>query len=113
MGISMSQGSSSFADALNSAFAYAANALPPHKRLSYGADWITFSRWCRVSDVGSLPATSETIAAYLAHLGDGGIPLTRIRGVLAAIAWMHRTSGVAWVCPPLVRDVLRGIERVR
>jgi hypothetical protein len=102
-----------YADDLNSARAYAADALSEDTRRAYEAHWRGFDDWCRVNEQGSLPAKSEVIAAYLAHLGDSDVLVRRIRRAARAIAWKHRDQGVAWRTPPIVRDVLRGIERQR
>ncbi len=102
-----------YADDLNSARAYAADALPEDTRRTIEAHRRGFDDWCRANDQCSLPARSEVIAAYLAHLGDADVLLRRIRRAARAIAWKHREEGVAWRTPPIVRDVLRGIERQR
>ena len=102
-----------YADDLNSARAYAADALSDHVRSTYDAHWRGFDDWCRANEQCSLPAKSEVIAAYLAHLGDADVLVRRIRRAARAIAWKHREQGVAWRTPPIVRDVLRGIARQR
>ncbi len=100
-----------FAEDLNTARSYAADALAPRSKRAYEGDWNAFAAWCTTNRVEALPAAPETVAAYLAQLAERGRRLTTIRRALAGIAWKHRNSGNDWRCPPLVWNVLRGIER--
>ena len=69
--------------------AYAAAAAPNTLR-AFRADVSAFDTWCRARGLKSLPATPQTLAAFLQHrAGEGHAPasLTRYR---ASIAKLHR-----------------------
>jgi integrase len=69
--------------------AYAAAAAPNTLR-AFRADVSAFDTWCRVRGLKSLPASPQTLAAFLQHrAGQGAAPasLTRYR---ASIAKLHR-----------------------
>ena len=73
--------------------AYAAAAAPNTLR-AFRADVSAFDTWCRVQGRKSLPATPQTLAAFLQHrAGQGAAPasLTRYR---ASIAKLHRLCRV-------------------
>jgi hypothetical protein len=63
-------------------FAKAEKAL--NTRRAYTADLAAFRAWCAGRGVPALPATAETVAAYLSAEADRGIKASR-----------HRASGVA------------------
>lgn len=60
----------------------------------YTGEWLAFVAWCRAQLRSSLPATSDTLAAYLLAAAPG-----RSRGTLgrrrAAIRAMHRQAGLS------------------
>jgi len=62
-------------------------------RKLYAGDWAGFVAWCRVQQRAALPATDETLAAYLLAVAP-----TLSRGALgrrrAAIGAMHREAGL-------------------
>ena len=80
----------------------------------YTADWRDFCAWCEGHGLSPLPATPESVAAYIAecaaHLKPGSI-----RRMLIAIGEAHKAaradspthSGVATKLPPLLRWPLR------
>ena len=67
----------------------------------YAGDWARFVQWCREQSCPALPASSETLAAYLLavapDLSRGAIGRRR-----AAISTMHRQAG--WPTPLLGPD---------
>jgi len=70
----------------------AADPAPSTRKL-YAGDWVGFVAWCRVQQRAALPATDETLAAYLLAAAP-----TLSRGALgrrrAAIGAMHRETGM-------------------
>jgi integrase len=79
---------------------YMAESLSPRTREAYGRHWRTFTRWCDRHGRQALPASPETIAAWLTALADGtdtGRPLARasISQALAAVTLAHRNAGHA------------------
>ena len=89
--------------------------------LAYQSDWQQFERWCRLRGAVSLPATPQTVAAYLAAQAnladaDGGwlyAPNTLGRR-LAAITKAHEVAGVLSPCRNVeVTMTMSGIRRQR
>src|SRR5215475_6249946 len=59
-------------------------------RKAYGTDFRLFKAWCEAKGVSSLPASPETVAAFLAaETGNGTKPSTLARRV-AAIRYAHK-----------------------
>ena len=90
---------------------FAEDSRAPSTRRAYRADLAGFGEFCRRNEVGSHPASSETVAAFLAHLAEGRKSSTIARA-LTAIATHYIASGFPSPrADPLVRDTLRGIRR--
>ena len=62
---------------------------------AYKADWTHFSARCAAHGFTPVPATSDTVGAYLASLAETHAPTT-IRRRLSAIGKMHRFNDLAW-----------------
>jgi site-specific recombinase XerD len=61
-------------------------------RKAYGTDFRLFKAWCEAKGVSSLPASAETVAAFLAaETGNGTKPSTLARRV-AAIRYAHKLA---------------------
>ena len=61
-------------------------------RKAYGTDFRLFKAWCEAKGVSPLPASPETVAAFLAaETGEGTKPSTLARRV-AAIRYAHKLS---------------------
>ena len=80
---------------------YAKESLSPRTREAYGRWWRVFFAWCEKHGRQALPASPETIAAWLTALADGtdtGRPLARasINQALAAVTLAHRNAGYAF-----------------
>jgi len=84
---------------------YALRASADNTLRAYRSDWKLFVAWCAARHYSALPATPETVAAYLTDLADNGTSRTSGRGLakatigrkLAAIIFAHR---VAELDPP-------------
>ena len=73
----------------------------------YAADWASFVTWCQAQRQGSLPATPDVVAHYLADL-SGTLSSGALSRRACAIADRHRRAGHASPCADeAVRDVLR------
>jgi integrase len=84
----------------------------PSTRRAYRADLAGFGEFCRRNGVASHPASSETVAAFLAHLAQEGRKSSTIARAVTAITTHHLASGFPSPrADPLVRDTLRGIRR--
>jgi site-specific recombinase XerD len=84
----------------------------PSTRKAYGTDFRLFQAYCDGKGVSALPASPETVAAYLAIEAQTAKPSTIGRRV-AAIRYAHKVAGIA----PLptdaegVKATVRGIRR--
>ena len=81
-------------------------------RKAYGTDFRLFKAWCEVKGVSPLPASPETVAAFLAaETGDGTKPSTLARRV-AAIRYAHKLAQLDTPTDSeAVKATLRGIRR--
>ena len=81
-------------------------------RRAYRSDWTLYTAWCDARGWCALPATPETVAAFLACEADAGRKVSTIRRRVAAIRLAHRLCDHE---PPtnteLVRGTLHGIAR--
>src|SRR5215207_1231138 len=88
--------------ALANSYAQAASAQATER--AYGADFADFAAWCEPLGLEALPATPETVSAYLAALADTGLKASTIRRRKAAIAYTHRWCGFE---PPTNADAVK------
>ena len=71
-------------------------AVPENTLLAYRSRWRSFEGWCREAGRVALPATAQTVAAYLTHLAvDRGLKATTVGAHLTAIRAVHRGAGAA------------------
>jgi integrase len=78
---------------------------------AYKSDLANFKTWCVKHDLVPMPATPETVGAYLAAAGEG-YALPTLRRRVAAIARACRTAGHPLDTKhPSIRETLRGIGR--
>jgi integrase len=71
-------------------------AVPENTALAYRSRWRSFEDWCRGAGRVALPATAQTVAAYLTHLAvDRGLKATTADAHLTAIRAVHRGTGAA------------------
>ena len=79
---------------------------------AYASDWKDFERWCSRHGLDALPAAPQTVMLYLGEHGGAGKRLSTLTRRLAALAQVHRASGL--VSPsehPAVRELLSGMRR--
>jgi integrase len=87
---------------------YVCDSLAPNTRRAYLSDLAEFERWG-----GSIPASVEAVAAYLAARADTLAVATLVRH-LASISKAHEARGLLNPTrSELVRATLRGIKRIR
>jgi site-specific recombinase XerD len=81
-------------------------------RRAYQSDFRIFEAWCRGRDVSALPATPETIAAFLAHDVENGTRPSTLGRRVAAIRYAHKLAGhPAPTDDKRVKATMRGIRR--
>jgi integrase len=69
-------------------------AVPQNTALAYRSRWRSFEAWCRGAGRVALPATAQTVAAYLTYLAvDRGLKATTADAHLTAIRAVHRGTG--------------------
>jgi site-specific recombinase XerD len=77
----------------------------------YQSDWRDFCGWCEGRGVGPLPASADTVAAYIAECA-GHLKPGSIQRRLNAIAEAHKATGVeSPTHTALVRNTMKGIRR--
>jgi site-specific recombinase XerD len=91
---------------------YAKQDKAPATRTAYRSDFAAFRLWCLARGVAALPATPETVAAYLAHEAESGRAAATITRRCAAIRHAHKLADFE---PPTnseaLKATLRGIRR--
>ncbi len=78
---------------------------------AYRIDWADFEAWCAGQQLAALPATPDTVAAYIAAQA-GSHKASTIQHRLSSISMRHQTAGYdSPTKNELVRSVLKGIRR--
>lgn len=84
----------------------------PNTRRAYRAALAAFSAFCESSGCTAIPASPQTVAAYLARQARDGRRCSTVSVHAAAITYAHRVAGHPNPCDSaLVREVVRGIRR--
>jgi len=97
------------------------SAMAENTGVADRSDWRQFTRWARLRDLAAIPASPETVAAYLASMarltdnkGEWLYAPSTLGRRLAAIAKAHQLAGLPSPCrDPQVSTVLAGIRRER
>jgi len=77
----------------------------------YTADWRDFCAWCEGHGLSPLPATPESVAAYIAECA-GRLKVGSIQRRLNAIAEAHKATGLeSPTHSAMVRNTMKGIRR--
>ena len=81
-------------------------------RKAYGTDFRLFKAWCDGKGVGALPASPETVAAFLAHEAGTGTKPSTLGRRIAAIRYAHKLAHLDTPTDSeAVKATLRGIRR--
>lgn len=92
---------------------YMSQAKAENTMRAYRADWQDFTGWCAESGVNALPASSETLALYLAARADG-CKVSTLQRRLSAISQAHALAGYdSPTKSAAVRLVWQGIRRAK
>lgn len=98
---------------LDQARQYARQSKAESTLRGYRSDWREFFAWCESHNVCPLPATPESVAAYIAECA-GHLKVGSIQRRINAIAEAHKTVNVdSPTHSGLVRATLKGIRRVK
>ncbi len=100
-------------DDIELASEFARNEKAPATRRAYRSDFDLFRAWCEARRVVALPATPETVAAFLAAEAARGIRPSSIGRRAAAIRYAHKLDGRddSPTNSKVVRATVRGIRR--
>jgi hypothetical protein len=91
-------------------FARASKA--PATQAAYGSDFRIFEVWCAARGISALPATAESLCAFLADEAAAGKRASTLGRRLAAIRYFHRAAGCDTpTSDEKVKAVLSGIRR--
>ncbi len=90
---------------------YAEAAKAANTRRAYRADWVAFGAWCVTKGVMAMPASSDTVLAFLIdHAGK--LKVSTLQRRLSAIREAHLYAGQPLdTSAAAFRDVWRGIRR--
>ena len=92
------------------AAAYAEASLASSTRRAYDSSWRTFASWCGGQHVCALPATPETLAAFLTDIAPGAKVATLSRHI-AGIRRAHQAAGFQFPDHPKLDKIWGGIRR--
>jgi site-specific recombinase XerD len=93
---------------------YIDNARARNTIRGYRSDWIQFTGWCERRGARPLPASPDTVAAYLADRA-GVLKVSTLEHHLCAIAKAHKAAGLPSPAPKehaIVAETLKGIKRI-
>jgi integrase len=89
-----------------------AEAVPENTALAYRSRWRSFEAWCTRAGRVALPATAQTVAAYLTHLAtERGLKATTVGAHLTAIRAVHRGAGATTPDALTARKVVVAAQR--
>jgi len=101
-----------FMDHLKLAKDFARQEKSAATRKAYRSDIAIFTSWCTAHDVDSLPASPETIAAFLSAEVLNGLRASTLTRRVAAIAYAHQLAGhESPTNSKEVKITMRGIRR--
>ena len=87
-------------------------AVPENTSRAYQSRWRSFETWCEEQGRVPLPATAQTIAAYLTHLAvTKNLKATTANAHLTAIRTAHRASGQALPDGLSARKIIAAAQR--
>jgi len=76
----------------------AQRVYPPNTQKAWRCDWASFMSFCEPSEFCPLPATPETVAAFVAYSRDAGKKPATVRRYLSTIALAHRVAKLVNPC---------------
>ncbi|MFT6084034.1 MAG: site-specific recombinase XerD [Alphaproteobacteria bacterium] len=88
------------------------DALSEATKKAYATDWCIFQDFCLEYQYNALPASQETIIAFLTNQATENKALQTIRRRLAAIKFVHNIKGFALnITDKMITLMLKGIAR--
>lgn len=80
-------------------------------RIAYAGDWGRFEAWCRIMNEVALPASEDTVRAYLAYLWERGLKPSTIRRAMSSIRQAHKLLKIKNPFTSLAMKTEEGIRR--
>jgi site-specific recombinase XerD len=71
---------------------YIEHSAAANTRRAMKSDWRRFAGWCDLHGLCAIPATPETVAAYVASAADSGLATTTIGRYLTTISQAHKAA---------------------
>ena len=91
---------------------FAKNSKAKATQEAYASDWRIFEAWCQARSLNALPASAESLCAFLADEASAGRRASTLGRRLAAIRYFHRAAGYETpTSDEKVKAVLSGIRR--
>lgn len=87
---------------------YAEHADSRNTLRAYAGHWSRFEAWCESNGLESMPATDDTVRAYIAELATEGKAVSTIDQAVASIRHAHRE-----ICDPVGGKTLRTRKGIR
>jgi integrase len=110
--VSLPAPAASFAEAEAAAADYRRAARADNTRRAYRAAVARFTEWCTAHAQTALPASPETVAAFLAAEAGKGLAVNTLRLRHAALRYLHLLAGYPPpTASPLVSATFAGIRR--
>ncbi len=110
--VSLPASAASFAEAEAAAADYRRAARAENTRRAYRAAVARFAEWCAAHARSALPASPETVAAFLAAEAGKGLAVNTLRLRHAALRYLHLLAGYPPpTASPLVNATFAGIRR--
>ena len=92
---------------------YAQASKAKNTIIAYTRCWKDFSADCEQMKLSALPASPETVSAYISLMADAGAKVSTINQRLAAISYFHSIAELDDpTTHPIVRVTIAGIRRV-
>src|ERR1700690_1655161 len=96
---------------LDQAREFARHSKAENTLRGYRADWRHFCAWCESNHTCALPASPQSVAAYIAECA-GRLKVGSIQRRLNAIAEAHKAVGTeSPTHSPIVANTMKGIRR--
>ena len=86
-------------------------SVADNTRAAYRIQWQQFKTWCAEYGYPALPASPETVAAYLTARAADAIAYASLQQAKCAIAKLHAANGQPSPITAPVRQVMQGVRR--
>lgn len=93
---------------------YAQSTISDKTKADYASAWRDFETYCERRGFVAMPASVQTVAAYVTALADAGASVSQINLKRAAIRHQHHIAGhISPTEHPHLIELLKGVRRAR